>query len=70
MASANILRAALLGLAVASLLTVALPADDPVASACGWDEDIIDLGTVHIYLVCTQPHVDVYPDRCPNIIYC
>ncbi len=61
-------RAALVGLAVASLLTVALPADEPVASACGWDEDIIDLGTVHVYMICTQPHVDVHPDRDPSIL--
>ncbi len=68
--ASTILRGALLGLAVASFLTVSLPLDDPVASACGFNSDIIDIGTVHVYLECTRPHVDVYPDRCPNLIYC
>ncbi len=63
MASATILRGALLGLAVASLLTVALPSEDPVASACGFNGDLVDWGMVHVYLECTRPQVRVYPDR-------
>lgn len=48
-------------------LVVGVPALATTASACGFNEEFADAGTVHIYMECTRPYVDVHPEEDPHV---
>ncbi|MGB0652782.1 MAG: hypothetical protein ACPGQL_06235 [Thermoplasmatota archaeon] len=66
MDSRAVLRAVTLGLLAASLIAIEAPQEETTVAACGFNGTLLDVGTVHVYLECTRPTVDVHPDRRPH----
>lgn len=56
----------LVGLLVVGMLAVGLPGIATPASACGFNEEVADVGIARVYLKCTIPHAEVHPNEDPE----
>lgn len=61
----HMVRPLMIAILLVTALLIGAPALATSASACGFNEEFYDDGTVHIYMECTRPKVDVTPDTDP-----